>query len=54
MKTKLKDEKDDALRTHYDLPGMLEDGVQGKYFKRYLEGTNLVLLADDVVEEFPT
>jgi len=28
--------------------------VQGKYAQRYREGTNLVLLAPDVAEAFPT
>jgi hypothetical protein len=28
--------------------------VQGKYADRYREGTNLVLLAPDVAEAFPT
>lgn len=54
MKTKFKGEKDDVLRAHYDLSSLLKDGVQGKYVNRYLEGTNLVLLADDVAGEFTT
>jgi hypothetical protein len=28
--------------------------VQGKYAQRFAEGTNLVLLAPDVAEAFPT
>jgi hypothetical protein len=33
---------------------LLRTGVQGKYADRYREGTNLVLLAPDVAEAFPT
>ena len=54
MKTKSKDEKVDELRSHYDLSSLLKNGVHGKYVNRYIEGTNLVLLAHDVAEEFPT
>ena len=39
-------------------PGMLEEydfskGVQGKYAKRYAEGTNVVVIDPDVAEVFP-
>ena len=54
MKTKFKDEMDKELRPGYDLENLLKDGVQGKYAGRYRQGTNLVLLADDVAEAFPT
>ena len=54
MKTKSKNEKVDELRSHYDLSSLINNGVQGKYVNQYLEGTNLVLLAHDVAEEFPT
>jgi hypothetical protein len=55
MNTKPKGEKADELRSEYsDLGEMLKDGVQGKYATRYREGTNLVLLAPDVAEAFPT
>lgn len=41
------------LRSEYNLDGLLKDGVQGKYAKRYQEGTNLVLLEPDIAEVFP-
>lgn len=44
---------DDDLREEYDL-SQLKGGVRGKYADRYQEGTNLVLLAPDVAESFPT
>jgi hypothetical protein len=39
-------------------PGMLEEydfsqGVQGKYAKRYAEGTNVVIIEPDVAKVFP-
>jgi len=39
-------------------PDMLEEydfskGVQGKYFKRYVEGTNVVIIEPDVAKVFP-
>ena len=54
MKTKSRGEKVDDLRPEYDLDQLLKGGVQGKYADRYREGTNLVLLAPDVAEAFPT
>ena len=54
MKTKSKDEKVDELRHEYDLAALLKNGVQGKYAKRYEQGTNLVLLSPDVAKDFPT
>ncbi len=54
MKTKSKDEKLDELRPEYDLAKLLKKGVQGKHAKRYQAGSNLVLLAPDVAEEFPS
>jgi hypothetical protein len=54
MKKKSNDEQNDDLRPQYDLGQLLPAGVQGKYAKRFREGTNLVLLAPDVAEAFPT
>ncbi len=55
MKTKSKKEdKNNDLRPEYNLKLLLKDGVQGKYSERYREGTNIVLLAPDVAEVFPT
>jgi len=54
MKKKSRDEKVDELRPEYDLGGLLRGGVQGKYADRFREGTNLVLLDQDVAEAFPT
>jgi hypothetical protein len=38
----------DEMRAEYDLRG----GVRGKYFERYQQGTNVVLLEPDVYEHF--
>lgn len=54
MKAKSKEEKTDDLRPEYELRELLEVGVQGKYAGRYREGTNVVLLDEDVAEAFPT
>jgi len=54
MKKKSADEPNDELRPEYDLGPLLKTGVRGKYAERFQEGTNLVLLAPDVAEAFPT
>ncbi len=38
----------DDMRPEYDLRG----GVRGKYYKQYMEGTNVVLLDPDVAVVF--
>ena len=43
----------ESLRSEYDFSNM-KGGVKGKYAQRYREGTNLVLLAPEVAEVFPT
>jgi uncharacterized DUF497 family protein len=53
MKNTVDAEFDDELRAEYDL-SQLQGGIRGKYVQRYSEGTNLVLLAPDVAEVFPT
>ena len=42
----------DELRPEYDLAS-LKGLVRGKYYKRALMGTNLVLLEPDVARAFP-
>ena len=42
------------LRPEYDLRKLLRNGVQGKYARRYRQGTNLVLLTPDVARAFRT
>lgn len=54
MKKKSAKGRNDDLRSEYDLSELLKTGVQGKYAQRYREGTNLVLLAPDIAEAFPT
>lgn len=54
MRKKSNDERNDDLRPEYDLGKLLPTGVQGKYAERFREGTNLVLLAPDVADAFPT
>ncbi len=41
------------MRPEYDF-GSMKGGVRDKYAKRAREGTNIVLLAPEVVEAFPT
>ena len=48
------DHLSDDLRPEYDLRALLKDGVRGKYAAAYAQGTNLVRLAPDVAEAFPT
>jgi len=43
---------DDELRPEYDL-SQLRGGVRGKYYKRALAGTNLVLIEPDLAKTFP-
>jgi hypothetical protein len=45
--------ENDELRPEYDFT-QLQGGVRGKYVERYKQGTNLVLLAPDVAQAFPT
>ena len=39
---------DDEMRPEYDLRG----GVRGKYYERYQQGTNVVLLEPDMAKVF--
>lgn len=54
MKKDFKTEMEDELRPEYNLRELLKDGVRGRYVERYRAGTNLVLLAPDVADAFPT
>jgi hypothetical protein len=45
--------KTDDLRAEYDFASM-SGGVRGKYASAYRDGTNVVVLADDVATAFPT
>ncbi len=54
VKKKSNDERSEDLRPEYDLGKLLRTDVQGKYAARFREGTNLVLLAPDVADAFPT
>jgi hypothetical protein len=42
----------DELRPEYDL-STLKGGVRGKYYKRAIAGTNLVLIEPDLAKAFP-
>ena len=44
-----KKQKDPDMLEEYDF----SKGVQGKYAKRYAEGTNVVVIDPDVAEVFP-
>ena len=48
MKRRPKTELDDEMRPEYDF----SQGVRGKHYKQYREGTNLILLDPDVAEVF--
>ena len=41
---------DQEMRAEYDFSG----GVRGKYAERYAEGSNIVVVAPDLVKQFPT
>lgn len=43
---------DDDLRPEYDL-SQLKGGIRGKYYKRAMAGTNLVLIEPDLAKAFP-
>ena len=45
---------DDDLRPEYELSEFLKNGVRGKYAERFRASKNLVLLAPDVAQAFPT
>ena len=45
---------EDELRPEYNLRELLQGGIRGKYARRYEEGTNIVLLAPDVADAFPS
>ena len=47
-------EPGDELRPEYDLKELLKGGERGKYVARYRAGTNVVVLAPDVAQAFPT
>ena len=42
----------DELRTEYDV-SQLRNGVRGKYHKRAMAGTNLVLIEPELASVFP-
>ena len=44
----MKKEEDDEMRPEYDLRG----GVRGKYYERYRNGTNIIVLDPDVATIF--
>ncbi len=45
-------EEDDEMRPEYG-PEVFAGAVRGKYYAKYQEGTNVVLLAPDVRAVFP-
>ncbi len=44
-----KTDADTPMRAEYDIRG----GVRGKYYERYRQGTNIVVLEPDVAAAFP-
>lgn len=53
MKMENNQELEDELLPEYDFSNMT-GGVRGKYIERYKTTTNIVLLAPDVAQAFPT
>lgn len=49
MKRKPTPAEDDSMRAEYDFT----HAVRGKYYQRYQQGTNIVVLEPDVAEAFP-
>ena len=49
MKKATEKTADPEMRTEYDF----SQGVRGKYARRYQQGTNVVVLEDDVAKVFP-
>jgi hypothetical protein len=45
--------KKDEMRAEY-VREDLGEGIRGKYYEQYREGTNLILLDPDVAAAFPT
>jgi hypothetical protein len=41
------------LRPEYELSELIKTGVQGKYYGKYRNGTNLILLDPEVEKVFP-
>ncbi len=52
MSKELAKQNVDELRPEYDL-SQLKGGVRGKYYKRAIAGTNLVLIEPDLAKAFP-
>ena len=48
----MKASDDDSLRSEYDLKS-LGKGIRGKYYERYREGTNVVVIDSDLTKQFP-
>jgi hypothetical protein len=48
MKKAMNSQDNDEMRPEYDLRG----GVRGKYYERYKQGTNVVLLEPDLAKVF--
>lgn len=44
--------KPDEVRPEYDI-AVLQNGERGKYFKRYQQGSNVVVIDPDLAEAFP-
>jgi len=53
MKKPVSRRNHDGMRSEYDFASMKE-GVRGKHYRDYRNGTNVVLLQPDVAEAFPT
>jgi hypothetical protein len=53
MKKTVRQRNHDEMRAEYDFASMKE-GVRGKHYREYRNGTNVGLFQPDVAEAFPT
>jgi len=53
MKKPVSRRNHDGMRSEYDFV-LMKEGVRGKHYRDYRNGTNVVLLQPDVAEAFPT
>jgi hypothetical protein len=53
MRKSSKNRNRDEMRREYDFASM-EGGARGKYYEKYRDGSNIVLLDPDIAKAFPS
>lgn len=53
MKKRTDRKNQNSMRTEYDFASM-KNGVRGKHYERYKQGTNVVVLNPEVADAFST